>query len=198
MKKMLVIIAILSIIFIGMVIYRKNGINTNNVTVNEINNIENYVNKIYMWKEITNEALPTFDNINNASEKWIWEVVNQNLEKYEITYEDIELKAKEIFGDEFNVKFPEEGSETILYNEEKQIYYIVGMGLDSQDDSFLLNKISKSKDGYIVQIVEYLADYSDEDKITIRNIKGEEKGKIGITESETAMHEIVKNNIDRI
>ena len=125
MKKMLVIIAILSIIFIGMVIYRKNGINTNNVTVNEINNIENYVNKIYMWKEITNEALPTFDNINNASEKWIWEVVNQNLEKYEITYEDIELKAKEIFGDEFNVKFPEEGSETILYNEEKQIYYIV-------------------------------------------------------------------------
>ena len=27
--------------------------------------IEDYISKIYMWKEITEEALPKFDNINN-------------------------------------------------------------------------------------------------------------------------------------
>ena len=30
-----------------------------------------------MWKEITKEALPTFENINNANELWVWEVIKK-------------------------------------------------------------------------------------------------------------------------
>ena len=48
-----------------------------------------------MWKEVTEEALPTFKEINQAPEKWIWEAVKKNIEKYEdIKISDIQEKAK--------------------------------------------------------------------------------------------------------
>ena len=62
MKKMLVIIFILLIIFIGIYINKKN-IGNEIVTATEVNNIEEYISKIYMWQEITEEALPKFNNI---------------------------------------------------------------------------------------------------------------------------------------
>ena len=77
MKKFIVIIIILLIIFIGLYIYRKNEIKEKTVTVDEITQIETYLQKIYMWKEITNEALPTFQNINEAPDNWIWQVVQK-------------------------------------------------------------------------------------------------------------------------
>ena len=89
MKKLFVIIGVLAIIFLGMVIYR-NTANKSNVTVQEIENIEKYISKIYMWKEITNQALPTFENINDADELWTWEVVKKNLEEFELSYDDIQ------------------------------------------------------------------------------------------------------------
>ena len=73
MKKMLAIIAILAIILVGMVVYKNTAKSTaNQVNVQEINEIEEYISKIYMWKEVTNEALPTFEDINQADEIWIW------------------------------------------------------------------------------------------------------------------------------
>ena len=55
-----------------MLVYRSRSVsNSEQVTINEIENIETYISEIYMWREITNEALPTFDNINNANELWI-------------------------------------------------------------------------------------------------------------------------------
>ena len=51
MKKLVVIIIILLIVFIGMYIYRQNQIETNRnneITVDEINKIETYLQKIYM------------------------------------------------------------------------------------------------------------------------------------------------------
>lgn len=65
------------------------------------------------------------------------------------------------------------------------------------EDSFLLNNIEKNKDGYIVEIVEYLEDYSEENSVIIRNLQEEEIGRVGVSDSETKMQEIVKNNIDR-
>ena len=79
------------------------------------------------------------------------------------------------------------------------------MGLDSEDDSFFINKIKKTNKGYLVNIVEYLVDYSEENynketkdtsNLYIKNLNediiatindGED---IGIVES-------VKNNIDK-
>ena len=65
------------------------------------------------------------------------------------------------------------------------------------EDSFLLDNIEKNKEGYVVEIVEYLEDYSEENSVIIRNLQEEEIGRVGTNDSETKMQEIVKNNIDR-
>lgn len=202
MKKLIAIIIVLATIFVVMIIYKNSAINSNNnVNIQEINEIETYVNKIYMWKEITQEALPCFENINNATDKWIWEVVKKNLEDYELTYEQIQEKAKELFGDDFNKQFPKQGIEYLGYDEQKDKYYPEGRGLDEKEDSFLLNKIEKTKDGYEVEIVEYLEDYSnviskENDIIVIENTKEERVGELKSSE-EDKVKELIKNNIDK-
>lgn len=65
------------------------------------------------------------------------------------------------------------------------------------EDSFLLYNIEKNKEGYVVEIVEYLEDYSEENSVIIRNLQEEEIGRVGTNDSETKMQEIVKNNTDR-
>lgn len=205
MKKLLAIICILLVIFIGMFIY-KNNINQNNITVSEVQKIEDYISQIYMWKEITEEALPKFDNINNAPDLWIWEVVKKNLENYELSYDEIQEKAIEMFGNNFTKQFPKEGSEYIYYNEDLDKYITTGIGLDTQDDMFYIKKINKTKDGYEVEIVEYLEDYENamglEDEtevydIYIKNLNQETVATIKSNEGETRTIEVVKENIDK-
>ena len=208
MKKLVVIILILLIIFIGMYVYRQNKIHVNRnseTTIDEVNKIETYLQKIYMWKEITGEALPTFDNINNAPEVWLWEVVKKNLEEYELSYEQIQEKAKELFGEELQKDFPKEGYQYMEYNEDTDTYYAIGSGLDNQEDVFLLQDIQKQEDGYIVEIIEYLEDYSEgyettetEYNIQIKNIKDEKIGTVKSTESETNIQQFVKENVDKL
>ena len=205
MKKLLAIICILLVIFIGMFIY-KNNINQNNITVSEVQKIEDYISQIYMWQEITEEALPKFDNINNASDLWIWEVVKKNLENYELSYDEIQEKATQIFGNNFTKQFPKEGSEYIYYDEDLDKYITTGIGLDTQDDMFYIKKINKTKDGYEVEIVEYLEDYENamglEDEtevydIYIKNLNQETVATIKSNEGETRAIEVVKENIDK-
>lgn len=211
MKKLIIIIIILIIVFLGMLGYKNIVIKkNNNISMQEIENIETYITKIYMWKEITKEALPTFENINNADDIWIWEVVKKNLEDYELTYDQIEEKAKEIFGDDLEKTFPKQGNESITYNEENDKYYAEGRGLDEQEDEFILNKVEKTKDGYEVEIIEYIEDYSnlvnnysqnnnsetEEQEIIIKNLKNEEIAKVKSSEEESSK-EIVKNNAEK-
>ena len=207
MKKLIVIIIILLVIFVGMYIYRQNRIVSNQlseVSVDEINQIETYLQKIYMWREITGDALPIFDNINNAPDVWVWEVVKKNLEEYELTYQQLQDKTKEIFGEELQKEFPREGYEYMEYNEETDTYYAIGSGLDNQEDVFLLDKIQKQDNGYTVQIVEYLEDYSEgyetseEDyNVQIKNLKDETIEEVKSTVSETNIQQFVKDNIDK-
>ena len=206
MKKLVIIIVILLLILIGMIIYRNTTIKSNNqVNVQDVEKIETYITKIYMWKEVTSEALPTFENINEVNDIWTWEVVKKNLENYELTYDEIQNKAKELFGPDFTKEFPREGTENLTYNSETDKYYATGMGLDQEEDCFLLNEINKTEDGYEVEIVEYLEDYSQEStddtntqsyQIVIRNLNDEEIGKIEESQ-ESSSQDIVKNNIDR-
>ena len=209
MRKMIVAIVILLIIFVGMIIYRNMAISTNNqISVQEIEQIQTYITKIYMWREVTNEALPTFENINEASDMWTWEVVKKNLEDYELSYEQIQEKAKELFGPDFTKEFPREGTENFTYDEETDKYYATGMGLDQEEDCFLLNQINKTDTGYEVEIVEYLEDYSQENiententsmenfQIIIRNLNDEEIGKVEENQ-ESSSQDIVKNNLDK-
>lgn len=207
MKKLIVIIFILFIIFIGMYMYRQNKINANKnneITIDEINKIETYLQKIYMWREITGEALPTFENINDAPDVWVWESVKKNLEEYEVSYEQLQNKVKELFGEDFQKEFPKEGYEYMEYNEETDKYYAIGSGLDNQEDVFLLNNIQKQENGYVVQIVEYLEDYAEgsettnqEYNIQIKNLKDETIGTVKNTEDEVNIQQIVKENIDK-
>ena len=202
MKKLIVIIIILAIIFIGMIVYKNVAIKANSISMQEIEKIESYINQIYMWKEVTEEAMPVFEDINQANERWIWEVVKKNIEEDEPSYEQIQEKAKELFGQEFTKEFPKEGTDYLTYNEQTNQYKAVTVELDQQGDLFLLNAIKKTKDWYEVEIIEYLEDYSPmlkeeaEDFIIIRNLQEEEIGRIsGSAEEEET--ELVKRNIDR-
>ena len=205
MKKLIAIICVLLVIFAGMFIYKTN-INKKNITASEVQNIEDYIYQIYMWKEITGEALPKFDNINDAPDLWVWEVVKNNLENYELSYDEIQEKAVEIFGDNFKKQFPKEGTEYIQYNENIEKYVTTGIGLDTEDDMFYIKHINKNKSGYEVEIVEYLEDYQnsmgieDENEvydIYIKNLNQETVATVKSNESETRAIEVVKENIDK-
>lgn len=198
MKKMLVIIVILAMILVSMIIYKNIAINKNkSVNVQEVEQIEEYISRIYMWKEITKEALPTFENINNANELWVWEVIKKNLETYETTYEEIQQKGKELFGEKFERQIPKEGNDSFYYDKESNKYLATEIVLDEEEDSFLLKDIEKEGEKYKVKIIEYIEDYSEENKVIIRNLKEEEIGRVSTTDSETKIKEIVKNNKER-
>lgn len=198
MKKMLVIIVILAMILVSMIIYKNIAINKNkSVNVQEVEQIEEYISKIYMWKEITKEALPTFENINNANELWVWEVIKKNLETYETTYEEIQQKGKELFGEKFEKQIPKEGNDSFYYDKESNKYLATEIVLDEEEDSFLLKDIEKEGEKYKVKIIEYIEDYSEENKVIIRNLQEEEIGRVSTTDSETKIKEIVKNNKER-
>lgn len=198
MKKMLVIIVILAMILVSMIIYKNIAINKNkSVNVQEVEQIEEYISKIYMWKEITKEALPTFENINNANELWVWEVIKKNLETYETTYEEIQQKGKELFGEKFEKQIPKEGNDSFYYDKESNKYLATEVVLDEEEDSFLLKDIEKEGEKYKVKIIEYIEDYSEENKVIIRNLQEEEIGRVSTSDSETKIKEIVKNNKER-
>lgn len=205
MKKLVAIICVLLVIFIGMYI-NKTKSSQKMVTASEVEKVEKYISKIYMWKEVTEEALPKFNNINEAPDLWTWEVVKKNLEDYELTYEEIQQKATELFGKQFTKQFPKEGTEYIKYDEQTDKYITSGIGLDSLDDSFLIKNINKNKNEYDVEIVEYLEDYSnsagveDEDEvydIYIKNLNQDTIATIKSNEGETKAIETVKENIDK-
>ena len=197
MKKLVIIIIILLLILIGMVVYRNTAIKSNNqVNIQDVEKIETYITKIYMWREVTNEALPTFENINEANDMWTWEAVKKNLEDYELSYDQIQEKAKELFGTDFTKEFPREGTENFTYDEQTGKYYATGMGLDQEEDCFLLNQINPTDTGYEVEIVEYLEDYSQESQIIIKNLNDEEIGKVEENQ-ESSSQDIVKNNLDK-
>ena len=199
MRKMIVTIIILFIIFISMVIYR-NSEKEAEIKIDEVNKIENYIEKIYGWKEVTNEALPKFDNVNNADEKWIWGIVRENINDSEIDYKIIEEKAKELYGNKFEREYPKEGTDFIMYDSNKEKYIVKRISIDAIKDTFLLNKIDRENNGYMIEIIEYLVDYtnSDNGKVSIKNL--DEETIYELTEEEATdgnIKKVVKENIDK-
>ena len=205
MKKLVAIICILLVIFVGMYVNRSKS-NQNLITATEVEKVEEYISKIYMWKEITGEALPKFDNINDAPDVWTWEVVKKDLENYELTKDEIQNKATELFGNQFKKEFPQEGTEYMQYDEKLGKYISTGIELDTLDDCFYIKNIRKTKDGYEVEIAEYLEDYvnslgvEDENEIYeiyIKNLNEETIANVKNTEGETKTIDVVKENLDK-
>lgn len=205
MKKLVAIISILLVIFVGMYVNRSKS-NQNLITATEVEKVEEYISKIYMWKEITGEALPKFDNINDAPDVWTWEVVKKDLENYELTKDEIQNKATELFGNQFKKQFPQEGTEYMQYDEKLGKYISTGIELDTLEDCFYIKNIKKTKDGYEVEIAEYLEDYvnslgvEDENEIYeiyIKNLNEETIENVKNTEGETKIIEVVKENLNK-
>lgn len=205
MKKLVAIICILLVIFVGMYVNRSKS-NQNLITATEVEKVEEYISKIYMWKEITGDALPKFDNINDAPDIWTWEVVKKDLENYELTKDEIQNKATELFGNQFKKEFPQEGTEYMQYDEKLGKYISTGIELDTLDDCFYIKNIGKTKDGYEVEIAEYLEDYvnslgvEDENEIYeiyIKNLNEETIANVKNTEGETKTIDVVKENLDK-
>lgn len=197
MKKMILTIVVLLVILVGMII-NKNIEKSQEVKIDEVQAIENYIKKIYGWKEVTFDALPEFDNINNASQAWLWGVLRKNIESEEITDEIIQGKVEELFGKEISNDFSLKENEYIKYDNETQKYVFENITLDAIDDEFFINKIEKNKDDYKIQIVEYLVDYTDSEngKIIIKNLN-DEVIKETINEENPDILQIVKDNLDR-
>lgn len=205
MKKLVAIICILLVIFVGMYVNRSKS-NQNLITATEVEKVEEYISKIYMWKEITGDALPKFDNINDAPDVWTWEVVKKNLENYDLTKDEIQNKATELFGNQFKKQFPQEGTEYMQYDEKLGKYISTGIELDTLDDCFYIKNIRKTKEGYEVEIAEYLEDYvnslgvEDENEIYeiyIKNLNEETIANVKNTEGETKTIDVVKENLDK-
>lgn len=177
-------ISVLVIIYFGLAVYKncelENERKKTNITVEDVEKIEKYINQIYMWKEITQEAIPTFSNINEANPLWLWNAVAKNIEDKEITYEVLMNKSKELF--DCNLEFPKEGDWYIMPYD--GVYYVEGINLDNEEDKFLISNIIKTENGYEVNIIEYLEDnmYLEENKIIIKNTTGKIIGNIPNTD----------------
>ncbi len=199
MKKLLAIIAVLLVILIGMIIYRNGQKQVKNISVEEVSSIEQYLQKIYLWKEITNQAIPLFETIEEADDTWIWEVVKKNLEEYEVDKIQLEEKAKDLFGQEFVKEYPEEGTKSFVYDEETKKYYPTESQLDEQEDLFLLDTIQRTEEGYEVEIVEYLEDYTkaEEGQVEIKNINDEMIASVDSNQVDVKGIDLVKENKDR-
>lgn len=198
MKKMVIIIVVLAGILISMIIYKNMAVGSkNNINIQEIQKIEEDISNIYLWKEVTNVALPEFEDINEATDIWIWEVVKKNIDKFEVSYDEIVQASKEIFGQNFNKEFPKSGNSSFEHDEEKDIYIPTEITLDQMEDVFIISDIEKNDGGYEVEIIEYIEDYSNEQKVVVKNIAEEEIGQVSSSESETKIQEIVKENVSR-
>lgn len=200
MKKLFAIIGVLLLIFIFLLIYRIN-LKNNRINIQDVEKIQQYISKIYMWKEVTGEALPKFDNVNDAPYLWIWEVVKRNFEDYEISYDDIEYKATEIFGSNIDMKFIDQDLDYIEYDTKTSKYINTGFALDTIDDSFIIKDIKKTREGYEVDIIEYLEDYGQKDldenrdfDINIENLNNDIVEVVKESESESRIIDIVKEN----
>ena len=94
MRKLLITIGILLVIFVGMLAYKNVKVKTNNkISATEVTQIQDTISKVYLWKEVTGDALPEFNDIN---------------------------QAKEIFGKEFTKEFPKEGNSSFSFNQESR------------------------------------------------------------------------------
>ena len=91
-------------------------------------------------------------------------------------------------------------------HEELKKYVATGVGLDTLDDSFFIKQITKTKNGYEVEIAEYLEDYEnsmnieDENQvydIYIKDLNHNIIATIKSNDGETKSIEVVKENIDK-
>ena len=85
-------------------------------------------------------------------------------------------------------------------HQENQKYLVNEITLDAIKDSYLLNKIEKSKNGYIIEIVEYLVDYTDTEnnKVVVKNLNEDKIYELTQEEgTQSNIKKVVRENIEK-
>lgn len=148
--------------------------------------LEGYVEKIYKYGEIVN--IPTFENINNADEEWLWVIAFKECENTEmVTKSELVAKAKELFGTSFNKQPKEDSVFGADWNEEMQYYEGKAHGLMAEDETrYIVKSVEKDQNRFKVEIVEYVLNVSE-------IIKGEENAKVQIKNGDTVVATVSEN-----
>lgn len=148
--------------------------------------IEEYVEKIYKYGEIVN--IPTFENINNADEEWLWVIAFKECENTEmVTKSELVAKAKELFGTSFNKQPKEDSIFCAYWNEEMQYYEGKAHGLMAENETrYIIKSVEKDQNRFKVEIVEYVLNVSE-------IIKGEENAKVQIKNGDTVVATVSEN-----
>ena len=151
----------------------------NSETINKIkNNINSKFASVFTKDELSaNNFIPInkqagffFIAIKEGSNK-------SDIAKFVATKDSDTLKYVSLNEESFNALFDYYVSE--YYSDEKE------------------NNENNANSNYVVEIVEYLEDYSNEDSVVVKTTKDEEIGRVAISDGETKIQEIVKNNKDR-
>lgn len=155
------------------------------VTLQEKDNIQEYLNEIYHFFETT---IPEFETINEADESWIWGVSLNRVYDYTkgegISYNELIQSAKELFGDEFNLEPPKENMDFITYDKDTSTYSIAPRGGVMGVLGIVIYSAEKTETGYIVKTVEYFEQIEWDDETNTENLE-KEKIKEALNNKET-------------
>lgn len=180
MKKFVKILIILIVILLIIFGIYKFSTSKNTTPVDEFKDLKNYLSIIYGKTYL----IPEFENINDASENWLWDNVNQylngtpeyeerNNKAYDYTYEEICQIVNKLYGNDLTKKFPT-GAEFMRYDTYNDKYAPTAYGVQSYFD-YKIDEIKKEKNLYTVSIYDFTISFfrtlgeNPEDLIDIYN-----------------------------
>lgn len=171
MKKDKIIYIIIIVLILGVVIYKKfievPGDVAGQIAIEDLisqvhyEDAEKHLKDIFIEKEnnFNSISLPEFQNINEAPNSWVWNVLYNNLEneENEYSYEQIQEKLIELFSNKLEIKFPEEGIEGVLEkNKENDLYYKVELQNNNTNKyGYNIKTLSQEDNIYKIYIIEY-------------------------------------------
>lgn len=166
-KNIKLIVLIIILLIITCIMYYYAFINHSTSKQTDYSNIEKYIKDIYG----TTFLIPEFDNINDATEDWLWENVNQyvwnhdddyhekNEQEYGYTYEDISKIVNHLYGSNLKKKFPE-GAVSMRYNSYRNLYGPTSFGITNYYD-YKIENITQENTNYIVSLYDYTISNED-------------------------------------
>lgn len=132
--------------------------NVNDEKIIEEEKVKEFIDRIYF---IGLDLIPSFNDINSVDEEWIWLCAHSNLFSdgkdpgMYVTKEQVEESAKEVFGEDLEKQFPNDGLEFWLEPEDGK-YFVGRAGLDPDYiNDYEVVDIIAEQDKIIVEVVEY-------------------------------------------
>lgn len=171
MKKDKIIYIIIIVLILGFVIYKKfievPGHIAGQIAIEDLisqvhyEDAQKHLEDIFIENENSFNVipLPEFQNINEAPEEWIWNVLYNNLENEEnkYTYEQIQEKLTNLFSSEIENKFPKEGIKGVIEkSKENNLYCKIDLkNNNSKKHAYCIKTLTQEDTRYKIYIIEY-------------------------------------------